>query len=266
MSTYDYMYRDLCRYILEDGAVKGTRNGRTKSIFGHQIRHSMHRGFPLLTTKKMPFKAIVAELTWFLKGRTDIGYLHERGCHIWDADYDKHGKLGPIYGKQWRDWYGIDQIDRLVATLKTDPDSRRMVVSAWNVEELDRMAVPPCHHSFQVYTTEGLHGKRHLHLMWNQRSVDVPLGLPFNVASYALLLMILAKEVDMVPGWLIGSLGDCHIYQNQAEGIEEQIDRYPNPKLPRVEFDKKEIHEYDVEDFRLVDYDSHPAIKIPLSV
>ena len=269
----EHDYLRLLKDILDNGIQKEDRTGTgTISIFGRQIRHKMSVGFPLLTTKKMPFKTIVTELLWFLRGDTNIKYLHDNNCHIWDGDYIKSGRtdgeLGPIYGKQWRKvvemgWHKegetgiryIDQIANLISDIKTNPDSRRLMVSAWNVGELDQMTLPPCHYGFQVYTrelnlTDRIQYKkkrdgisrtfapytdqmlddsniptRAISLMWNQRSVDTFLGLPFNIASYGLLLEILAREVNMVPDELIGNLGDTHLYLNHIEQAKEQIGR-----------------------------------------
>jgi thymidylate synthase len=248
-------------------------------------------GFPLLTTKKMAWKTMVTELLWFLRGDTNIKFLHDNNCHIWDGDYNKSGRtdgeLGPIYGKQWRRWEAddldapryehwkkdIDQISNLINDLKTNPDSRRLMVNAWNVSELDQMILPPCHYGFQVYTREE-NGQRYISLMWNQRSVDTFLGLPFNIASYALLLEIIAKEVNMVPDELIGNLGDVHLYNNHIEQAKEQFTREPF-KLPKLSINDEfwnpeigiieQIQHIKPNDFQLIDYQSHPAIKAPLS-
>jgi thymidylate synthase len=250
----------------------------------------MKDGFPLLTTKKMAWKSIVTELLWFLRGDTNIKFLHDNNCHIWDGDYIKsgrtNGELGPIYGAQWRKWGGLqdltdddkpiylDQIANLINELKTNPDSRRLMVSAWNVGELDKMVLPPCHYSFQCYVREG----KYLSLMWNQRSVDTFLGLPFNIASYGLLLEIIAKEVNMIPDELIGNLGNVHLYNNHIEQAKEQLSRTPYelPKLNiNTEWWDKPFIELVMsdnfckclleEDIQLYNYQSHPAIKAPLS-
>jgi thymidylate synthase len=319
MNTIDSKYQDLLEDILDNGVEKQDRTGTgTISVFGRQIRHKMSQGFPLITTKKMAWKTIVTELLWFLRGDTNIKFLLDYDCHIWDGDAYKNylnhtqdeasytkeqfinliktdkdwakvwGDLGPIYGKQWRQWQGwmeykkvddtdgfgslwYDQILRLVHSLKTEPDSRRLMVSAWNVAELDKMTLPPCHYGFQVYTRElsideRLHlvsqkyemfdpfdfhkvdheeidklypvPKRAISLMWNQRSVDTFLGLPFNIASYALLLEIIAKEVNMIPEDLIGNLGDVHLYKNHIEQAKEQISREPYD-LPKIEITER---------------------------
>jgi thymidylate synthase len=305
MNTLDKKYQQLLSDIIAFGVEKKDRTGTgTISEFGHQIRHKMSEGFPLLTTKKMAWKQIVSELLWFLTGQTNIAFLHKHNNHIWDGDYEKSGRtdgdLGPIYGKQWRKWDGkngrIDQIDNLVRELKTNPDSRRLVVSAWNVGELDQMVLPPCHYGFQVYTRELSHKERFqihsrnplaidaainnkpltfeetntptraISLMWNQRSVDTFLGLPFNIASYGLLLHIIANEVDMIPDELIGNLGDTHVYLNHIEQAKEQIGREPFD-LPQLKTDAKMdgICCNVPDDFVLEGYQSHPAIKAPLS-
>jgi thymidylate synthase len=315
MNSIDTQYQILLQSILDYGVEKSDRTGTgTKSIFGYTIRHKMSDGFPLLTTKKMPWKTIVTELLWFLKGDTNIKYLLDNGCNIWTGDAyksyreprpndrdaytveefveaiktnpefaAKYGELGPIYGKQWRSWvsdkdmdYGtetsVDQIANLINDLKTNPDSRRLMVSAWNVGELGEMVLPPCHYGFQCYVRDG----KYLSLMWNQRSVDTFLGLPFNIASYALLLTILAKEVNMVPDELIGNLGDTHLYLNHIEQAKEQIEReaFDLPTLNHLKEDSfyKSLSEdqslyshLDNTDFELVNYQSHPTIKAPLS-
>jgi thymidylate synthase len=350
MNTLDKQYTALLQDILDNGVKKETRNGGTLSTFGRQIRHKMSEGFPLLTTKKMPFRLIATELMWFLRGDTNIKFLVDNDCHIWDGDawknyqhkaskedflkdgvlrYEefvnkiktddefakKWGELGPVYGKQWRSWdtwkssfddgywTEIDQISNLINDLKTNPDSRRLMVSAWNVGELDSMVLPPCHYGFQVYTRElsreerihiyvnqymGGVGKpagfedaklttrniptRAISLMWNQRSVDTFLGLPFNIASYGLLLEIIAKEVNMVPDELIGNLGDCHLYlSDHIEAAKEQISREPYslPKLKMPDFDMFEgqfCPEYWLpEDFIIENYQSHSKISATLS-
>jgi len=376
MNNIDKQYQQLLKDIIEYGVEKQDRTGTgTKSIFGYTIRHNMKDGFPLLTTKKMAWKTMVTELLWFLRGDTNIKFLVDNGCNIWNGDayqnylkqyekdkkhgvkyennpkYDRpfdqeefinwiknvdkfakiYGELGPIYGKQWRRWTKkkmyfstdgsyeniydeadqtvIDQISCLINDLKTNPDSRRLMVNAWNVGELDQMVLPPCHYGFQVYTREltweerweqyiklGLNievngtplelkhmgtpfypkslPQRAISLMWNQRSVDVGLGLPFNIASYALLLEILAKITNMIPDQLIGSLGDTHLYSNHIELVKEQIDREPF-ELPTLKIEKTDefwngfdvsmFTHLDVNDFTIENYQSHPAIKLPLS-
>jgi thymidylate synthase len=386
MNNIDRQYKELLDYILHFGIDKKDRTGTgTKSIFGWQIRHNMKEGFPLLTTKKMAWKTMVTELLWFLRGDTNIKFLLDYDCHIWDGDAyknycnaypnvektikyegsdievrkmtkeefinmiktddefaEKWGELGPIYGKQWKDWNGkdevkltnekdengylkfeknhingTDQIQNLINELKTNPDSRRLMVNAWNVGDLEKMILPPCHYGFQVYTRElsegeriellnkagggqhqtlGVNGRvynpefemyniptRAISLMWNQRSVDTFLGLPFNIASYGLLLEIIAKEVDMIPDELIGNLGDVHLYSNHIEQAKEQITRTPY-ELPTVKITERNwyIHEsvkehlgektfnekilsYRPDCFELIGYQSHPKIKAPLS-
>jgi thymidylate synthase len=362
MNLLDKQYQNLLNYLISgEGEEKKDRTGTgTLSMFGYQIRHNMKRGFPLLTTKKMAWKSIVTELLWFLRGDTNIKYLVDNGCHIWDGDAwanyvkywepmveyidnkpiltkeefinkiktdnefaEKWGELGPIYGKQWRSWgklgylrmsdkdgnsyyretKQIDQIANLISELKTNPDSRRLMVNAWNVGELDQMVLPPCHWGFQVYTRElstqeraDIYYKsnyakdtfptndngwnnlfdgykiptRAISLMWNQRSVDTFLGLPFNIASYGLLLEIIAKEVNMVPDELIGNLGDVHLYSNHIEQAKEQIGREPF-ELPKLGMDyregeyNKDLKDFTPDDFYLINYQSHPAIKAPLS-
>ena len=371
MNKLDLDYQNLLKDILENGVKKETRNGGTTSVFGRQIRHKMSDGFPLLTTKKMAWKTMVTELLWFLRGDTNIKFLVDNNCHIWDGDAYKRyctewskypsegvfssneysspteyeavrftqeefinkiktddefaktwGELGPVYGKQWRSWHsnakvtmdgkyheekGIDQIQNLINDLKTNPDSRRLMVNAWNVGELDQMTLPPCHYGFQVYTRELkilertniaienklIHETAHLtkdfdyrkwfdennvptraiSLMFNMRSNDVPLGLPFNLASYGLLLEILAKQVNMIPDELIANLGDVHIYKNQIDGVKEQLKRTPM-KLPNLIISEEvnfngTIDEFlescNKDSFKLDGYESHPPIKIPLS-
>ncbi len=344
MNKLDKDYQTLLQDILDNGVKKEDRTGTgTLSVFGRQIRHKMSDGFPLLTTKKMAFRTMTTELLWFLRGDTNIKYLVDNNCHIWNGDayhqyckdLENHyrdggdiadqkqfieliknnnefakqwGELGPIYGKQWRNWFGydtddnpycIDQIENLINGLKSNPDSRRHMVSAWNPGDLPKMVLPPCHYGFQMYTRElseserfYWYGKRigsHMHhdhivnemnevnfptrglsLMWNQRSVDTFLGLPFNIASYGLLLEIIAKEVNMVPDELIGNLGDTHLYLNHIEQAKEQISREPM-ELTKLLF-KSHLKDFDsiidilrVIDFVLDDYKSHPAIKAPLS-
>jgi len=275
MNNIDKQYQQLLQDILDYGVEKKDRTGTgTKSIFGYTIRHNMKEGFPLLTTKKMAWKTLVTELMWFLRGDTNIKYLWDNNCHIWDGDYKKSGRtdgeLGPIYGKQWRDCSGVDQIQNLINELKTNPDSRRLMVSAWNVSELDQIVLPPCHYGFQCYVREG----KYLSLMWNQRSVDTFLGLPFNIASYALLLEILAKAVQMIPDQLIGSLGDVHLYNNHIDQAKEQLTR-DSFELPRLKMNPIFLANLEHKgldeaingqvNFELEGYQSHPSIKAPLS-
>jgi thymidylate synthase len=274
MNNLDKQYQKLLQDILDNGIQKSDRTGTgTLSVFGRQIRHDMKDGFPTLTTKKLAWKQVVSELLWFLTGQTNIAFLHKHNNHIWDGDYEKSGRtdgdLGPIYGKQWRKWDGkngrIDQIHDLTRMLKENPDSRRLMVSAWNVGELDQMVLPPCHYGFQVWTRE-VDGKRYISLMWNQRSVDTFLGLPFNIASYGLLLHIIANEVDMVPDELIGNLGDTHLYSNHIEQAKEQIGR-ESFDLPILKTEAKMdgICCNGPDDFILEGYQYHPTIKAPLS-
>ena len=341
MSNIEKQYQGILRKLVLYGSEKGDRTGTgTLSYFGGQIRHNMADGFPLLTTKRMAVKTMMTELKWFLKGDTNIKYLVDNGCNIWNGDaYNKYckahpseyeddmftqeefiehikedesfaknwGELGPIYGKQWRGWktntVSIDQIQDLISELKTNPDSRRLMVSAWNVGELDKMTLPPCHYGFQVYTRElsdkerydywfknnyetgmeynesnipnfdddyyTITPKRSISLMWNQRSVDTFLGLPFNIASYGLLLEIIAKEVNMVPDELIGNLGDVHLYKNHIEQAKEQLTREPK-RLPTLEIIEREeqnfsMDEMYIDNFQFPNYQSHPSIKAPLS-
>jgi thymidylate synthase len=324
MNRLDEQYRGLLAEILYNGTEKKDRTGTgTISRFGHQFKHNMKDGFPLLTTKKMAIKSIMTELKWFLKGDTNIKYLVDNGCNIWNGDAYKNflknsiphdrqetmekfiekikthywfaeewGELGPIYGAQWRKWDGIDQIQEVIDTLKNNPDSRRMLVSAWNVNYLDEMTLPPCHYGFQVYTRElnlderiNIHNqgsiskssdyfhehlddmgvpRRAISLSWNQRSVDTFLGLPFNIASYAMLLCLIAKEVNMVPEQLIGNLGDVHLYKNHIEQAKEQISREPKPHLPKLKLSNVDILEGEF-DYEILHYHCHPTIKAPLS-
>ena len=277
MNKLDSDYLNLLGDILSNGVDKEDRTGTgTISIFGHQFVHSMSDGFPLLTTKKMAVKSIMTELKWFLKGRTDIQYLRDNNCKIWDGDYEKSGRtdgeLGPIYGKQWRNWTSqkfnvakgegylleIDQIAKLIVDIKKNPDSRRLMVSAWNVGELDEMTLPPCHYGFQCYVQDGK-----LSLMWSQRSVDAFLGLPFNIASYGTLLLLLCKETGLEPGELIGNLGDVHLYKNHIQQAKEQIVREPF-NLPKIDLINVDVLNGEF-GYTLIDYEHHPAIKAPLS-
>jgi thymidylate synthase len=312
MNNLDKQYQDLLDDILHKGVLKDDRTGTgTYSVFGRQIRHNMKDGFPLLTTKKMAWKTLITELLWFLKGDTHIKFLLDHNCHIWDGDaykayrksveehYDNGGdvadkkqfieevkrgedkvwgELGPVYGKQWRGWFNydsnvdpvyVDQIQNLIDGIKENPDSRRHMVNAWNVGELDKMVLPPCHYGFQCYVREG----KYLSLMWNQRSVDTFLGLPFNIASYGLLLMMIAKECDLIPDELIGNFGDVHLYKNHVEQAIEQTKREPYA-LPDVAIKsninfkaamKRDLDKIIWEDFVLLGYQYHPNIKAHLS-
>ena len=261
-------YLDLLRHIYTDGVVKTDRTGvGTKSIFGWQSRYDLSEGFPLLTTKKVHLKSIIYELLWFLSGSTNIGYLKEHGVSIWDEWADENGDLGPVYGHQWRSWPtpdggSIDQISKLIETIKHNPDSRRMLVSAWNVAEVDSMALPPCHCLFQFYVAEGK-----LSCQLYQRSADTFLGVPFNIASYALLTMMIAQVCGLQPGEFIHTTGDTHLYLNHLEQAALQLSREPRP-LPRmiINPEVKDIFGFKYEDFTLEGYDPWPAIKAPVAV
>ena len=261
-------YLDLLRHIYTDGVVKTDRTGVwTKSIFGWQSRYDLSEGFPLLTTKKVHLKSIIYELLWFLSGSTNIGYLKEHGVSIWDEWADENGDLGPVYGHQWRSWPtpdggSIDQISKLIETIKHNPDSRRMLVSAWNVAEVDSMALPPCHCLFQFYAAEGK-----LSCQLYQRSADTFLGVPFNIASYALLTMMIAQVCGLEPGDFIHTTGDTHLYLNHLEQAALQLSREPRP-LPRMVINPevKDIFSFKYEDFTLEGYDPWPAIKAPVAV
>jgi len=310
MSNIEKQYQGILRKLVLYGNEKEDRTGTgTLSYFGEQIRHNMQDGFPLLTTKKMAIKTMMTELKWFLKGDTNIKYLVDNGCNIWNGDAYKHyvictptppgtharltqeefineiktddefarkwGELGPIYGNQWKEWGshyeynnitqirsrrkpGIDQIQNLINDIKQNPNSRRLMVSAWNVGELDNMVLPPCHYGFQCYVNDGK-----LSLMWNQRSVDTFLGLPFNIASYATLLQLIADECNMIAGELIGNLGDVHLYKNHIQQAKEQIVREPY-KLPTIQLSNVDILKGEF-DYEIIGYESHPTIKAPLS-
>ena len=261
-------YLDLLRHIYTDGVVKTDRTGvGTKSIFGWQSRYDLSEGFPLLTTKKVHLKSIIYELLWFLSGSTNIGYLKEHGVSIWDEWADENGDLGPVYGHQWRSWPtpdggSIDQISKLIDTIKNNPNSRRMLVSAWNVAEVDSMALPPCHCLFQFYVAEGK-----LSCQLYQRSADTFLGVPFNIASYALLTMMIAQVCGLEPGDFIHTTGDTHLYLNHLEQAALQLSREPRP-LPRmiINPEVKDIFSFKYEDFTLEGYDPWPAIKAPVAV
>jgi len=261
-------YLDLLEHIMRDGTDKSDRTGTgTRSIFGYQMRFDLNQGFPLLTTKKLHLRSIIYELLWFIAGDTNIRYLNEHGVTIWDEWADANGNLGPIYGHQWRSWPApeggtIDQLTSLVESLKNNPDSRRHIVSAWNVAEVGKMALPPCHALFQFYVAGGK-----LSCQLYQRSADVFLGVPFNIASYALLTMMLAQVCGYLPGEFIHTFGDAHIYQNHFEQVALQLSREPRP-LPNMHInpDKKDLFSFEYEDFTLEGYDPHPGIKAPIAV
>jgi len=271
-------YLDLLRHVMENGTDKGDRTGTgTRSVFGYQMRFDLQKGFPLLTTKKLHLKSIIYELLWFLKGETNIKYLNDHGVRIWDAWADENGELGPIYGYQWRNWNGegIDQISRVIETIKTNPGSRRMLVSAWNPSVLPdtsvsfaenvangKAALPPCHAFFQFYVAGGK-----LSLQLYQRSCDLFLGVPFNIASYSLLLLMTAQVTGLEPGEFIHTLGDAHIYNNHKEQVALQLSREPRP-LPRMHLNPgvKDIFDFTYEDFTLTDYHPHPHISGKISV
>ncbi|MET0300754.1 MAG: thymidylate synthase [Flavitalea sp.] len=267
-------YLDLVKLIIEKGVSKTDRTGTgTTSIFGHQLRFDLEKGFPVVTTKKLHLKSIIHELLWFLKGETNIAYLKEHGVRIWDEWADENGDLGPVYGKQWRSWEGADgkthdQITDVIRQLKTNPDSRRIIVSAWNVGELSEMALMPCHNMFQFYVTPASEGsKPKLSCQLYQRSADVFLGVPFNIASYALLTMMIAQVCDMQPGDFVHTFGDVHLYNNHIEQANLQLSRDPFP-LPvmKINPEVKNIFDFSFEDFTLENYQSHPAIKAPVAV
>ncbi len=261
-------YLDLLRHVIKNGTAKTDRTGTgTKSVFGYQLRYDLQEGFPLVTTKKVHTKSIIHELLWFLKGETNIKSLKENGVSIWDEWADENGDLGPVYGYQWRSWpdYNgkhIDQITQVVETLKKNPDSRRIIVSAWNVAQLDEMALMPCHALFQFYVADGK-----LSCQLYQRSADLFLGVPFNIASYALLTMMLAQVCDLELGEFIHTFGDAHIYNNHFEQVELQLSRETRP-LPTMKINPeiKNIFDFTFEDFKLENYDPHPAIKAPVAV
>lgn len=261
-------YKDLLQHILDQGHKKDDRTGTgTISCFGYQMRFNLQSGFPLLTTKKMHLKSIIYELLWFLKGETNIRYLKEHGVSIWDEWANENGELGPVYGKQWRSWKGadgatIDQISDAVRQIKTNPDSRRILVSAWNVGELDKMALMPCHVLFQFYVAGGK-----LSCQLYQRSADVFLGVPFNIASYALLTLMMAQVCELEPGDFVHSFGDVHLYNNHIEQAKLQLTRepYPLPKM-RLSPTVKNIFDFQYSDFTLESYQHHPAIKAPVAV
>jgi len=261
-------YLDLMRFILENGVEKGDRTGTgTRSVFGYQMRFDLAQGFPLLTTKKLHLKSIIHELLWFLKGETNIGYLKEHGVRIWDEWADEDGELGPVYGFQWRFWQDpeggvVDQIAKAVEQIKTQPDSRRILVSAWNVGQIDKMALPPCHLLFQFYVAEGK-----LSCQLYQRSADVFLGVPFNIASYALLTMMTAQVCELKPGDFVHTLGDTHLYLDHLDKARLQLTREPY-QLPQMKINPgvRSIFNFVYDDFELVNYQAHPHIKASVSV
>ena len=261
-------YLDFLRHILQAGARKSDRTGTgTLSVFGYQMRFDLAAGFPLVTTKRLHLRSIIHELLWFLRGDTNVRYLHDHGVTIWDEWADPQGNLGPVYGRQWRSWptadgRHVDQIARVMDTLRTDPDSRRILVSAWNVGELDAMALAPCHALFQFYVADG-----RLSCQLYQRSADAFLGVPFNIASYALLTHMIAAQCDFEPGEFIWTGGDCHVYLNHVAGVEEQLRREPYP-LPRLRLNRRPatVFDYEFEDFSVLDYQCHPAIPAPIAV
>lgn len=263
----DTQYEDLLKLVLESGTPKADRTGTgTRSIFGHQLRYDLSQGFPLITTKKVHLKSIVYELLWFLRGDSNVGWLQEHGVSIWDEWADADGDLGPVYGVQWRSWptpdgTHIDQISQVLQTLRTDPDSRRMIVSAWNVAELNRMALAPCHAFFQFYVADGK-----LSCQLYQRSADLFLGVPFNIASYALLTHMVAQQTGLLPGDFVWTGGDVHIYDNHVAQVREQLTRDPYP-FPKLELrPAPTLFDYAYEDVEIQDYQHHPAIKAAVAV
>ncbi len=261
-------YLDLLRYVQNNGVEKQDRTGTgTKSIFGYQMRFNLDDGFPLVTTKQCHLKSIIYELLWFLQGDTNTKYLNDNGVTIWDEWADQDGELGPVYGAQWRSWKtadgkAVDQIKQVIEQIKTNPDSRRLIVSAWNVAELNQMALMPCHAFFQFYVIDGK-----LSCQLYQRSADIFLGVPFNIASYSLLLMMIAQVTDLTPGEFVHTFGDAHIYLNHLEQVKEQLKRkpYPLPKM-RINSEIKDIFSFHYEDFELINYQFHPRIIAPIAV
>ncbi|BFD25206.1 MAG: thymidylate synthase [Candidatus Parcubacteria bacterium] len=261
-------YLEMLNHIMENGVDKGDRTGTgTRSVFGYQLRFNLADGFPLLTTKKVHLRSIIHELLWFLQGSTNIKYLVDNGVSIWNEWADENGELGPVYGSQWRSWptpdgEKIDQIANVVNTIKNNPNSRRIIVSAWNVAEVDKMALPPCHCLFQLYVAN-----RKLSCQLYQRSCDTFLGVPFNIASYALLTMMIAQVCDLEPGEFVHTFGDLHIYKNHFDQVKEQLSREPRA-LPKMKINPavKDIFGFKYEDFELVGYNPHPSIKAPIAV
>jgi thymidylate synthase len=267
-------YLDLLDHVLTHGQEKSDRTGTgTFSVFGHQMRFDLADGFPAMTTKRLHLRSIIGELLWFLRGDTNVRWLQDRGISIWDEWADANGDLGPIYGYQWRSWptpdgRHVDQIAKVIEQIRTNPDSRRLIVSAWNVADVDHMALPPCHTMFQFYVgPPGPDGKRRLSCQLYQRSADIFLGVPFNIASYALLTQMVAQLTDLEPGEFVHTLGDAHLYLNHLDQARLQLTRDPHP-LPRMLItpDKTDIDAFDLDDFELVDYVAHPSIKAPISV
>ncbi len=266
-------YHHLIRHIIDKGTNKADRTGTgTRSVFGYQMRFDLQNGFPLVTTKKVHLKSIIYELLWFLKGETNISYLKQNNVRIWDEWADDNGELGPVYGKQWRSWEGadghtIDQISELISELKRNPDSRRLIVSAWNVADLPKMALMPCHNLFQFYTKVEADGQRSLSCQLYQRSADVFLGVPFNIASYALLTLMVAQVVDMVPGDFVHTFGDVHLYSNHFDQAHLQLSRtfFPLPAM-KINPAVKDIFSFDFNDFELLNYQCHPGIKAEVAV
>ncbi|MBR2960337.1 MAG: thymidylate synthase [Burkholderiaceae bacterium] len=260
-------YEEFMRHVYENGVEKSDRTGTgTRSVFGYQMRFNLQEGFPLVTTKKLHLRSIIHELLWFLQGDSNIKYLKDNGVSIWDEWADENGELGPVYGVQWRNWTGreqnVDQIAELIKTIKTNPDSRRMIVTAWNVAEIHKMALPPCHMMFQVYVANGK-----LSCQLYQRSCDIFLGVPFNIASYSLLTHMLAQQCDLEVGDFVWTGGDCHIYSNHFEQVELQLSREPRA-YPQLKINRRpdSIFDYRFEDFEIVGYDPHPHIKAPVAV
>jgi thymidylate synthase len=266
-------YLDLLDHVMTTGADKPDRTGTgTRSVFGYQMRFDLSEGFPVLTTKKLHLKSIIGELLWFLRGDSNVRWLQERGITIWDEWADENGDLGPVYGYQWRSWptpdgRQVDQIAKVIESIRTNPDSRRHIVSAWNVADVDSMALPPCHTMFQFYVSPAAEGRRaRLSCQLYQRSADVFLGVPFNIASYALLTMMVAQICDLEPGDFVHTLGDAHLYSNHFDQAREQLTREPFP-LPQMKIASgKQIDEFDLGDFELVGYQAHPSIKAPIAV
>ena len=266
-------YLDLLQHVKDHGVEKSDRTGTgTRSVFGHQMRFDLAEGFPVLTTKKLHLRSIIGELLWFLRGDTNVRWLQERGIRIWNEWADENGDLGPVYGSQWRSWptpsgERVDQIAKVIESIRTNPDSRRHIVSAWNVAEVDHMALPPCHSMFQFYVAPGVDGGRgRLSCQLYQRSADIFLGVPFNIASYALLTMLVAQQTDLEPGEFVHTLGDAHLYLNHLEQADLQLSREPG-QLPTMQITPRDsIDAYELEDFELVGYEAQPSIKAPIAV